>query len=310
MCIRDRFYGPAMGIDFSVPMQILQSLLKRETACQVQGDGEDAVYEENEDEDEEDRDFALIDVVCETIEAVAKELKEEFGATYFGPTLEALRPYFNPKRPLSDIVAATGVTASVVPFMGATAGQYYQPLLELSLNLINKSDESNVKSNGCFLIRNLIETCPQQISPDQLSSMMGALWAVAQADEQMPFARDNSVAAACVAARVFPQYFASSPGALDAVLTMLPLKADRGENGACVRTLVYLLQDAAENGNAPSCSLEVLGNTITAVLKATNDVEEGTRYELHQALVAFLNARGDMLPNMGTALKNHIAENM
>ena len=308
-----QFYGPSMGIDFSIPMQILQSLLKRETACQVLADGEDAVYPDEEGadvDDEEERDFALIEAVCETIETVAKELKEVFGSTYFAPTLEALRPYFNPKRPLSDLVAATGVTAAIIPFLGAAANPFYGQLLDVAFTLIKKSDESSVKSNGCFLIRNLVETCSSQVTPEHLTEIMSALWSVAQANEEMPFARDNSIAAACVAARVFPQFFASSSGALDAVLSGLPLRADRGENPACVRMLVYLLHEGASVGSFPGgCTPESLGNAITNMLISTNDVDEATRFELHQALGAFLNARPQAIESMGSALRQHVAQN-
>ena len=232
--------------DFSDIIDVIRRLLRQEATCQTHD--EDGDSEDDNDDDggdgrrelPEDHDGLLMDAVCDTIDTLAMA----FGPS-FDPHFQTLAPdllaYMEEGRPAEDFIMAGGVLGNCLVALGPMTGQYFTPSLSLALRVLEETDESAAKANCCFIIRALVENCPQLVTADSLRKMLEALWQVAGSDSEIPQATDNAISAACT---IVQKLTALVPleSIVPPLLAKLPMQVDRDENPNAVRMVVHLIQ--------------------------------------------------------------------
>jgi hypothetical protein len=237
--------------DFSDIIDVIRRLLRQEATCQSNEEDDDDDEDSGADGDAnahhpdlgEDHDGQLMDSVCDTIDTLAMAYGEAFDV-YFQKLAPDLLAYMEEGRPAEDFIMAGGVLGNCLVALGSKTSQYFAPSMELALRVLDETDESAAKANCCFILRALVDNCPQLVTAESLNRVLAALWAVAGSDSEIPEASDNAVSAACTIVQKLP-HLAPLAQIVPPLLLKLPMQVDREENKNAVRMLVFLLSTPA-----------------------------------------------------------------
>ncbi|CCW71654.1 unnamed protein product [Phytomonas sp. Hart1] len=258
----------------------------------------------------EDHNEAL-DAIVEVLEALAGAYGGAFlpYAAYLFPLLGL---YGDPqRRPAEDLVMATGSFAGLLLALGAgAAGAHFEAARALAFGVLRGSDDSAARGNSCYLLRVLVESCPERFleplgessasfssfsssssSLSMVEETLRALWEVVSggAVAEIPQAVDNAVSAACSLVRCLPPGVVPREEILPSLLPLIPMRLEKAENANALATLVFLLSAEAE-GTARAAWLPGMVGCIARVV-AARGVDEAEKATLLQAGVRSFIAR-------------------
>ncbi|XP_050340421.1 uncharacterized protein LOC126766741, partial [Bactrocera neohumeralis] len=164
----------------------------------------------------EDHDDVIMDYASDMLDSLAKAYGPAF-AEYAPYLMPLLVKYCDPtERDASDITMGIGSYAVLLQALGpAWAAQYFDTAIGLSFAILEKSEESTARGNSCYLLRILIEACPDRFTANvsTIQQTLQALWSVAAGGESLsgdgssgtatatevetPGAVDNAISATC-----------------------------------------------------------------------------------------------------------------
>lgn len=230
----------------------------------------------------EDHDDEVLEAAAEMLEELAASYGAAF-AVYLPYLLPLLALYADPQsRPSEDIVTATGSMALVLQAVGGPAvGLYFDSCIAVSFAVIKEVDDSTARANSCFLLRVLVENCPDRFTAAQTTEQtLHALWAVVSSSDEIPEAVDNAISATCSLVRCVPPDAIPLDSVVPSMLRGIPMRLDKAENKNAISTLVYLLTTRADT-TASSAWLVDLVSTVANVF-ASRAVEESDKIMLLQ----------------------------
>lgn len=257
------FYGSQFVEDITDLCAVVSTLLKGEAVCQT--NDEDMVDSDEDVEDDaefgvpklgEDHDHVLMDAVCDIIDTLAAAFGADFEP-HFRILAADMLPYLAEGRPSEDFTMAAGVMANCFMSMGPVSAAYFDEAVAIAIRIIYETDESAAKANCCFIIRALIEHCPEKAK--NLQEILTALWNVAGSADEIPAAVDNAISATCTVVRKLPQQVPMD-SVVPVLLNYIPMRVDKEENKNALMCVGFLLECAPDFvGRYPSNVFECLG---------------------------------------------------
>ena len=250
-------------------------LINRRAPCQIAH-----VVEGVNEEDEEHDPFMTS--VCDLIGSFARVMGAQFSSQ-LGTFLPPVCNFAKSSRPASDRSMAIGCLGEIAQEMGASIGEYFQPIF-LPAILAGLSDEDdNVKRNGAFCAGVCAEGLTTSISAQYYPQLLQALSPL--------FAMDTSTDArkACIdnAAAAISRMIMASPSdvplaqVLPVVLKSLPLKNDFTENETVYKCLLGLI--SMNNPDAAALK-EEMRRVFTEAVSPGSKVDDEIKVQLNSAL--------------------------